>query len=277
MLKSILIGLDGSDYSAAALDLAIRWARQSDALLVGLGVIDEPTIRGPEPVPLGGVYYKRHRDDVRMHEARVRVEQFLERFALRCTEAGVPSKLLEDVGLPWEQILVESQRYDLVLLGQRTYFHFETQEAPCETLKKVLKNSPRPVVTVPEKLGSDGPVVVAYDGSLQAARALQAFQASGLYGQKEAHVITVADDHVEAARHADRAAEFLRFHDVPARVHALASTERPARILLERAHSLGAGLLVMGAYGQPVLREFFLGSVTRTLLKESPVPLFLYH
>jgi len=36
-------------------------------------------------------------------------------------------------------------------------------------------------------------------------------------------------------------------------------------------------MIVMGGYGQPVLREFFLGSVTRTLLAESPVPLFLYH
>ena len=36
-------------------------------------------------------------------------------------------------------------------------------------------------------------------------------------------------------------------------------------------------LIVMGVYGQPVLREFFLGSVTPRLLAESPVPLFLYH
>jgi nucleotide-binding universal stress UspA family protein len=100
MLKSILIGLDGSNYSTAAIDLAIPWARQFDALLVGLGVIDEPTVRGPEPVPMTGIYYKRHRDDVRMREAQVQVEQFLERFALRCTEAGVPCKLLEDIGLP---------------------------------------------------------------------------------------------------------------------------------------------------------------------------------
>jgi nucleotide-binding universal stress UspA family protein len=33
----------------------------------------------------------------------------------------------------------------------------------------------------------------------------------------------------------------------------------------------------MGAYGQPVLREFFVGSVTRTALGECPIPLFLYH
>jgi nucleotide-binding universal stress UspA family protein len=33
----------------------------------------------------------------------------------------------------------------------------------------------------------------------------------------------------------------------------------------------------MGAYGQSSLRDFFLGSVTRSLLEESPAPLFLSH
>jgi nucleotide-binding universal stress UspA family protein len=277
MLKSILIGLDGSAYSTAAVELGIQWARQFDALLVGLGVIDEPTIRGPEPVPLGGVYYKRHRDDVRMHEAQVKVEQFLERFTMRCAEAGVPSKLLEDVGLPWEQILVEAQRYDLIFLGQHTYFHFETQQSPCETLHKVLKNSPRPVVTTPEKLTDGSAILIAYDGSLQAARALHAFQASGLHDRQEVHIISVAEEHAEAARHADRAAEFLRFHEVRAEVHPLASLAPPAEVILEQVRQREAGLLVMGAYGQPTLREFFLGSVTKTLLKETTIPLFLYH
>jgi nucleotide-binding universal stress UspA family protein len=33
----------------------------------------------------------------------------------------------------------------------------------------------------------------------------------------------------------------------------------------------------MGAYGRSALREFFLGSVTQTLLREAAVPLFLFH
>jgi nucleotide-binding universal stress UspA family protein len=242
-----------------------------------LGVIDEPTIRKPEAVPVRGDYYKHHRDDVRVHEARLKVEQFLERFALRCAEAGVPCKLLEDVGQPWEQILIEAQRYDLILLGRQTYFHFETQEAPCETLHKVLKNGPRPVVTVPEELPGGNAVVVAYDGSLQAARTLQAFQASGLGDGQEVHIVSVADEYVEAARHAGRAAEFLDFHGIKAGVHPVAFRGRPAEVILEEVRQRGAGLLVMGAYGKPILREFFLGSVTRTMLKEARVPLFLTH
>jgi nucleotide-binding universal stress UspA family protein len=47
--------------------------------------------------------------------------------------------------------------------------------------------------------------------------------------------------------------------------------------ILAQARQLNAGLVVMGAYGQPTIREFFLGSVTRSLLQSSPLPLFLYH
>jgi len=276
MLRSILVGLDGSAYSTAAVELGIRWAQQSSAMLVGLGVLDEPTISKPEPVPIGGSSFKKQRDEALVADARRRVEQLLGSFSLRCAEAGVACKLLEDVGLPSEQILLEAQHYDLILLGKRTYYHFDTQSHPDETLTNVLKNSPRPVVTVPEQLGNGHSVVVAYDGSLQAARTLQAFQALRPDLSQEVHIVAVHADLAEAVRHADRAIDFLGFHEIKAQRHAMTSSS-PASAILEQVHQLGAGLLVMGAYGQSAFREFFFGSVTRTMLKEKTVPLFLYH
>ena len=53
--------------------------------------------------------------------------------------------------------------------------------------------------------------------------------------------------------------------------------EAVGEAILDQARQLDAQLLVMGAYGQPTLREFFLGSVTRTALRKSTIPLFLYH
>lgn len=277
MLRSILIGLDGSAYSTAALELGLRWARQLEATLVGLGIIDEPDICRPEPVPIGGNSFKQHRDETLLADARRRVEQFLERFTRRCTEAGVVSKVLEDVGLPHEQIVQEAQRFDLILLGQRTYFQFETREGPDETLHKVLKHSPRPVVTVPERLGQGEAVIVAYDGSLQAARAVYAFAASGLALASPVHVISIHKEHDEAARRASRAVEFLTPHGIQAHAVPLASSGCPADILREQARKRDARLLVMGAYGKPILHDFLFGSVTRALLKDSPVPILLFH
>jgi hypothetical protein len=63
------VGLDGSAYSAAAVELGIRWAQRSGAVLIGLGMIDAPTICKPQPVPLGGSAYKVHHDAAVLAEA----------------------------------------------------------------------------------------------------------------------------------------------------------------------------------------------------------------
>lgn len=82
---------------------------------------------------------------------------------------------------------------------------------------------------------------------------------------------------MEAARTAERAVDFLRNHVIKAVAHAFAAREPLPELILNQASKLNAGLIVLGAYGQPNLKEFFLGSLTRTLLRESPVPLFLSH
>ncbi len=277
MLRSVLIGVDGSEFTNSALELGIRSALRSHAVLMGLGIVDVPAICRPEMVPLGADYYKEKSEEHRLSSARRRVQSFLERFTQRCGEAGVACKGLQAEGDPAEQILAEAQRCDVVLLGRETHFRFATQESADDTLKQVLRNSPRPVVVAPERLRNGESIVVAYDGSVQAARALQAFQSSGLAAERDVHVIAVGSDPVETAHQADRAVEFLRSHAVATTLHVIASRGAIAEALLAQAEILKAELMVMGCYGQSTMREFFLGSVTRTALKESSAPLFLYH
>ena len=245
MLRTILIGLDASPYSSAAVELGIRWARRFDALLVGLGIIDEPTILGHDSALFGKAYVK-YVDEPVLADARRHVDQILERFTTRCAGADVTCEVLEDVGQPSEQILQEAQCYDLILLGQRTYFHFETQDRADETLGRVVKNSPRPVVVVPETLSESDAIVVAYDGSLQAARTLYAFQATGLGAVREVHVLSVGADRLEATRRADRAVQYLRHHEITATSHPLDSTTSPAELILEQVRQWDAGLVVAG-------------------------------
>jgi nucleotide-binding universal stress UspA family protein len=277
MLQSILVGLDGSAYSAAAVELGIRWAQHAGAVLVGLGIIDAPTICKPQPVPLGASAYKVHHDATLLADASHKVEQLLEDCAQRCAAAGVTCHLLQDTGLPTEHILLEAPQYDLILLGQHTFFHFETQDTPDDTLAVVVKQSPCPVVAVPATLPEGRAVLIAYDGSAPATRALHMFQALGLDGAHEVHVVCV-DAHKEKAHLCvERAVTFLQGHNVVAQAHALATSESPAHALLQYVHQVQAGLLVMGSSGRSPLQEFFGGSVTRTMLRDSPVPLFLYH
>jgi nucleotide-binding universal stress UspA family protein len=277
MLRTMLVGLDGSRYSHAAVELGIRWAQRTQAMLVGLGIVDEPGVTGSESVPLGAAAFKRQRDTAAIEQARDEVDRLLEQFSLKCAEAGISSKILEDVGPPARMIAGESQRFDLILLGQRTDFDLNGKAKVDITLPDVLRISPRPVVVVPDKLPPAGAVLIAYDGSLHAARTLQLFVGTGLATGLDVHVLTLHEHRVEAARCADRAVQFLDAHEIRAKMHALEATAPPEHFILEQAAKLSAGLIVMGAYGQPTLREFFFGSVTDSLLKRSPVPLFVYH
>ena len=92
MLRSVLVGIDGSAYSAAALELGMRWAQRWDAVLVGLGVVDAATICQAQPVPLGAAAYKVQRDETLLAEAHHKVAQFLEHCAQQCAKAGVSAR-----------------------------------------------------------------------------------------------------------------------------------------------------------------------------------------
>lgn len=276
MLRTLLVGIDASPESSGVMELAIRWAKQYDALLVGIGIVDEPGIHGPEEALVGAVYFEKLNQSL-LRDSRRLVDLLLERCAVRCAEAGVAFKPLEDVGTPYVQIVREAQRYDLILLGRQTHFRFGWDAVSDDTLPRVLAASPRPVVAVPEKLPEGDSVLIAYDGSLQASRALAVFEASGLGRGRRINILAACEEKREAARVADVAVEFLRSHDLKAEPHTVSIYKSASEAILNMARELEAGLIVMGAYGQPVLREFFLGSVTRHVLSDCEIPLFLYH
>jgi len=277
MLRSILVGLDGSVSSETAVQLGLQWAKQFSAQLMGLAVIDEVALRAPEPVPIGGGYFKVMKDEEQLADAHRAAEQSLTNFAEQCSRAGVAGKGRKLVGEACELIQCESQRSDLILLSQQTCFHHGAHQGSCKTLAAVVKLSPRPVVVVPERFFEGRSVVVGFDGSTHAARALQMFQLLELAGESTVHVVSIDADHAAAKRRVERAVDYLRLHKLEAAPVALASSASPAEVLLEEAERLHASLLVLGAYGKSALREFLLGSITQRLLQEVRIPLFLYH
>jgi nucleotide-binding universal stress UspA family protein len=59
--------------------------------------------------------------------------------------------------------------------------------------------------------------------------------------------------------------------------HRVAPDVPDADLLLNHASDMSADLLVVGAYGHSRLREFVLGGVTRTLLRQMTVPVLMSH
>ena len=136
----------------------------------------------------------------------------------------------------------------------------------------------KPVLAVPDDatgLNLAGTALIAWDGSNAASAALSA--AVPLLRLADCVTIVEVDDgSVEAP--AEEAAAYLSRHGVhPQIVRAPAEGDPASSVILAKANSGRYAWLVMGGFGHSRFVEALFGGVTRRMLIESPIPLFLAH
>jgi nucleotide-binding universal stress UspA family protein len=212
-------------------------------------------------------------------EARTRAADALALFERRCRDAGIPAHALEIVGRPAVSILHEMEARDLTVMGRDANFRFEIESEDTATREEILHRAARPLLLVPE--GSHGPlgkeVVVAYDGSRAAKRAIASFAASGLAQSRNIHVATVGDNGAQAWEMASAGVKLLAELGIAAETHNLVSAVPSVDALFAFANEIGAGLMVMGAFAHSRLAHLFHRSVTRGLVERTTIPLYLQH
>jgi nucleotide-binding universal stress UspA family protein len=279
MLKEILVCLEGSPSSETATRLAADVARTCGASLVGIAIVDEPDIRAGAATSIGGSSYKHERDETLVAEARKRAADWIALFERRAREEGIAARSLEVVGRPAQSILAEMEKHDLTVIGRDANFRFETEREDPGTRDTILRGANRPVLLVPEEAPPKVPaaVLIAYDGSGAARRAMASFAGSGLAASRTLHVATIDDNGVVAREMSERAAMMLRDEGFPAKPHNVVTTLNNTEALFKLASDLKVGMVVMGSFTRSRLRELFSGSVTRGLIETTKVPLYLQH
>jgi nucleotide-binding universal stress UspA family protein len=296
LIQEVLVCLEGSPSSDAATRVALGIARALRAKLVGLAIVAEPDIRAGTATGIGGSSFKHERDEALVADAHKHAADWLALFDRRCREAGVEARALEIVGRPAQSILAEMESRDLTIMGRDANFRFETESDDQKTREAILHGATRPVLLVPEPApdpsepvddltgaslvdrgGLGKVVVIAYDGSRAAKRALESFAGSGLARGREVHVATVDDDGATAWEMAAKAVETLDTLGVAAKPHNIVSVLSNTDALFKFAAEMGAGFMVMGAFAHSRLKAIFSGSVTRGLVETTTIPLYLQH
>jgi nucleotide-binding universal stress UspA family protein len=277
MLKRILVVLDGSNAASCAKKYALKLAKELKTELTGVGVIDTPWITAAQPEPLGGAAFKIHRDQELIKKTHDRIEEMLTKFRNECDKNDVKCYVSELEGFPATEIEGLSEEHDLIIIGKTTDFHGDLDGDTDLTVKHILRDNPRPVIVIPRDLDLTGKIVVAYDGSMQAARALHMFLLLGLGIGHKIHVVSVARRKSEADTMAQRALEMCKLHDMDVEAEGMESRKAPELVILNRAKELKANMVVMGAYGTQGLREYIFGTTTEHLMKQSDVALFIHH
>lgn len=281
-LKDILVHLESGPRSAIRLGVASRLASTTAAHLTGLHVLDIPAAEffygAAMPLATGGA--ERVVDQMRADAVA----------AINPVEAAFREQLRRD-GIEGGWRLVEGDvpgtvalhaRYaDLTVLGQNN--PYESRGGGDAIVVTAAMASGRPVLVVPfagefPTLGER--VLVAWNASREAARAVN--DALPILEKAQAVTVLAVNPRHGIGGHGDVPAAdialHLARHGVRAEAaHTVARDIPDGEALLSYAADIGADMIVAGAYGHSRAREMVFGGVTRTLLHEMTVPVFLSH
>ena len=118
-------------------------------------------------------------------------------------------------------------------------------------------------------------VLIAWDGSIHAARAVAA--AMPLFdGDCEIRVLTISEGFKGSDLHGNELVKHLRRHGLNADLFERDHADIPESII-EEARLCRASLVVMGGYGHSRLHEFVFGGATRQMLSNMSVPVLMAH
>lgn len=218
----------------------------------------------------------------RASQVRGLFEQLMTRYDIPTTDeppgpAEMSAAYVEEIGQEDEAAVRYGRMADLVVVGRPS--GGDDEPALQATLNAVLMESGRAVMVAPPQLVTSlsGPAVIAWNGSVEAVRAVTASLPLLLKASRV--VVAVAEHGEEAAVSASDLRNYLAWHGIDAelRPQAAASAGDVGPALLRACDDMGATLLVMGAYTHSRLRQLIIGGVTRYVLDHAALPVLLAH
>lgn len=272
----ILLLLGETPSSVAARRYAFQLARDVNAELAGLAGVDLTYIDAPMLGGIGTTAYKVQLEEHLKKEAEDARARLRGTFERECEAHAVPLEWLSFDGDPIDTLLLATESRDVVVMGHDIGFHGNIREQLPDMLVKLMFMTPRPLIVCGDGPPGGGDILIAYDGSVPAMRAVQMFALLGFARDRNIRVASVEADQELAARRASGAAGFLRGHGYRVEVIPISTDVHPSEVLRIQVADRRVGLLVMGAYGNRGMRELLFGSTTKSLVEEPPCPLFLY-
>jgi len=274
-LNDIIVHVDSAEATKTRVEFAVALAKDHGAHL--LGIAFAPTAL----LPLYGADVGLADMSEVLDGVKAQGESALQAFKARAEAEGVSveGRLLQGMSEEFPRDFACSARHvDLAIIGQpRDGDPLIGQYALVE---RCLFASGRPVIIVPAAAGKievAGTVVVAWDGSAEAARA---FNDALTFLKRPKRVVLLVgvpeeggeppgvDDMVAHLKRRGVAAEMIRFSTSEGDI---------GKTILAKAKELKADMIVMGAFHHSRWREFILGGVTLTMLEEATIPLFMAH
>lgn len=281
--RKLLVPLNGTERDNQVLTAAFGIAKPCSAHVMGMYVRPDPM----EVLPylgegISAAVIQEVMDAARASStraassARNTLDQFAKDHGASTHEtAGMSASFCVREG-PADVVIAEEARLsDLVVLPLPGASGHASLKQIIET---TLLNGRSPVLLVPrEKRDIHGAkAVIGWDGGATAARAVAA-AIPMLKAASSIEILSISTGGIETTE-MDRLRDYLRLHGLSATEHGInPGGQTYGAALLDGAVRAEAGVLVLGAYGHSRWRELVLGGVTRHVLAEATLPIFMAH
>lgn len=273
MIKRILVALSGTPFTPSAIRHATELAREHEAEVTGVTVVDPERLADVGPVPLGGGAAAHTLAEHRLKTTQEHIETQIAGFEAECKEAGIRHRVIRETGDALDELTACWRYHDLTVFGLRGLFEYGVVDNPDDLLIRLIARGVRPILAVAETHRPIRRVLMAYNGSMESATAMKRFVQMRLWPSTKLKVVTFDMPGDEADALLADAADYCRAHGEDVETEHLPG--HPRDDLLPHAAAWNADLIVMGSTARSRLAQKLLGDTATKAIKESEVPLFL--
>ena len=253
MLKRILVGPGGTEYTVTAIKQAVALAIAHDAEVTGVSIIDEGRLTYSGPVPIG--------------------EWAVQQFTEACRAPGVRHQVLREEGEPFSVMIDQARYHDLMIFSLRSLFEFDLVPDPHDALVRLVQAGVRPLIAVSKEFSPVQKVLIAYSGSMESAKAMKRFVEMRLWPEAKLRIVTFEHQADTAEQLVGDAADYCRAHGFEPEEAFV--PESPKDHLLPYAEEWGADLIVVGNSAKNLLLRRIFGETALHVIRNSDRPLFL--
>ena len=272
-LKTILVHLSDDDLHAERLEVAGRLARDYDAHLVAL-FMATPIGMPAEVIGRGAAAAYLNAATTAVRDKALALK---EDFAGFCLDQGISSSWIVEEGDHLELLAQHAHAADLIVVSQPRIESIEDRFR-LRLAEEITMVAGLPILLLPQAHAAESlgrRVLIAWKGTREAVRAVRD-ALPVLESARETTVLTVSPDS-EDRRSQKEVVAYLARHGIAASAQEAAEENGVGQAILDSAAARGCDLIVMGAYGHSRLRELVMGGVTRHVLYNTAVPVFMSH
>lgn len=272
IIRRILVAIDSSSHSLAALEAAAELATRFEAELHGLFVEDENLLRAAdlsfveEQAPFSA--HRRHIERQQLQrELRILARRLERAFFTLVERENLQGAFRVAHGAVVAELLAAAAEADLLIVGkagQSPVLHRRLGS----TTRTALSAAPCATIVVHGRSSLQPPVVVVYDGSPIAQRALAAAATLRAHADDPLTILLLATDLAALDRLREEVDGWLEQAHIPADIRVLAATTAAALAHTVRAQQ--CGMLVL-----PAAAELLEDEAVLRLLDEIEVPVVL--